>query len=107
MLGLTPSKNFTTKSLYKLLTDGGVTSRLARKLWKCNIPLKIKVLLWQAFQNRLQTGQLKERNWKSDGLCALCGAREDVDHLLFKCPLAEFLWAFVSEALAWGAILDQ
>jgi hypothetical protein len=23
MLGLTPSKNFTTKSLYKLLTDGG------------------------------------------------------------------------------------
>jgi S-adenosylmethionine:diacylglycerol 3-amino-3-carboxypropyl transferase len=61
MLGLTPSKNFTTKSLYKLLTDGGVSSRLARKLWKCNIPLKIKVFLWQAFQNRLQTGQLKER----------------------------------------------
>jgi hypothetical protein len=83
---------------------GGVTSRLARKLWKCSIPLKIKVFLWQVFQNRLQTGhQLKERNWKGDDLCALCGAREDVDHLLFKCPLAEFLWAFVSEALAWGS----
>jgi hypothetical protein len=24
---------------------------------------------------------------------------EDADHLLFKCPMAEFMWAFVREAL--------
>jgi hypothetical protein len=26
---------------------------------------------------------------------------EDVDHLLFRCPLAEFVWSFVGEALGW------
>jgi hypothetical protein len=61
--GRTPSKCFTTKSLYRLMTDGGITCRLAMKLWKCRVPLRIQIFLWQAFQNRLQTGQqLKERN---------------------------------------------
>jgi hypothetical protein len=27
---------------------------------------------------------------------------EDADHLLFKCPMAEFMWAFVREALGWN-----
>jgi hypothetical protein len=31
----------------------------------------------------------------------LCEGKENVDHLLFLCPMAEFLWAFVSETLGW------
>jgi hypothetical protein len=31
----------------------------------------------------------------------LCGTSEDIDHLIFKCPLANFIWAFASEALGW------
>jgi hypothetical protein len=41
-------------------------------------------------------------NWKESELCKLCGAQEDVNHLLFSCPLAKFLWAFVSSALGWN-----
>jgi hypothetical protein len=59
--------------------------------------------LWQVFQNRLQTAQqLKARNWKGSIECALCGLMEDIDHLLFKCPLAEFIWAFLKETLGWN-----
>jgi hypothetical protein len=53
--GLSPSKSFTTSSLYKFLAHGGVNSRMAKKIWKCKIPIKIKIFLWQTFQNRIQT----------------------------------------------------
>jgi hypothetical protein len=53
--GLTASKNFTTRSLYRLMTSGGCSSRFTKKLWGCKIPLKIWLFIWQAMQNRLQT----------------------------------------------------
>jgi hypothetical protein len=76
------------------------SNRLARKIWKCKVPLKIMIFMLQTFQNRIQIAQqLKARNWKGSALCVLCGQEEDVEHLLFKCPLAEFVWAFASETL--------
>jgi hypothetical protein len=99
---LTVSKVFTTRSLYRLITSGGVNYRVAEKLWGCKIPLKIRIFLWQVFQNRLQTAQqLKAMNWKGDVDCKLCSASEDADHLMFSCPLASFMWAFLNEALGW------
>jgi hypothetical protein len=109
---LSKSKQFTTESLYKLLTAGGITSKLARKIWKCKVALKIRIFLWQTIQDRLQTThQLTNRIWKGKDACAICGSREDVDHLLFQCPMAKFVWGFflsealrlvfLSEALGW------
>jgi hypothetical protein len=72
------------------LINGGIDSKLIQKIWKCKVPLKIKVFLW--FQDRLQTTiQLKGREWKGSEHCVLCGENEDVDHLLFTCPLAKFV----------------
>jgi hypothetical protein len=56
------------------------------------IPLKIRIFLWHVFQNKIQTDQqLKARNWKGSELCALCGKKEDVEHLFFSCSLAKFI----------------
>jgi hypothetical protein len=72
--GLSASKTFTTSSLYKFITSRGMDSRLLKKIWKCHLPLKINVFLWQAFQNKLQTAvQLKHRKWKGREKCSLCG----------------------------------
>jgi hypothetical protein len=38
-------KMFTTKSLYRFLTDRGVSSRMSEIIWKCRVPLKIKNFL--------------------------------------------------------------
>jgi hypothetical protein len=43
--GLTASKIFTTGLLYRFMTTGGVDSKMASRIWKCKIPLKIRVFL--------------------------------------------------------------
>lgn len=50
---LNPKKFFTTKSLYRFLSNRGFPSRMAGIIWKCKIPLKIKFFLWQIFNNKL------------------------------------------------------
>jgi hypothetical protein len=56
------------------------------------------IFLWQAIDYKL----LKHRKWKlGSEFCPLCGEIEDVNHLLFFCPLAEFIWIFMKEALGW------
>lgn len=87
---------YSTKSLYRFITDGGMVSRIAGYIWKCKIPLKIKFFLWQTFNNKLQVAQsLSKRGWKGDIHCCLCGAFETVNHLLFGCSLARFVWGVV------------
>jgi hypothetical protein len=44
--GLSPSKTFTTSSLYKFLMTGGIECRLAKHIWKCRILLKIQTFIW-------------------------------------------------------------
>jgi hypothetical protein len=49
-------------------------STSARKLRKNKMPLKIKIFLWLAFQDRLQTGtELKQKKWKGCSNSVLCG----------------------------------
>jgi hypothetical protein len=50
-------------SLHKFLTYGADSNKFAKHIWKCKIPLKVRIFLWQAFQNKLHAKQqLKERN---------------------------------------------
>jgi hypothetical protein len=60
------------------------------------------VFLWQVVHNRIQSNhQLKARNCKGGEFFILCGDRDDVNHLLFTCPLSQFIWVFISEVLGW------
>jgi hypothetical protein len=34
-----------------------------------------------------------------DGNCALCANSEDVAHIFFNCPLAQFMWSGLRSAL--------
>jgi len=66
------------------------------------MPLKLKIFLWLAFQDRLQSGAtLKKRHWRGDERCIVCLVKEDANHILFGCVVAKFVWGCFKEALGW------
>jgi len=89
---------FSTKSLYRFISDRGVASRVAGYVWKGKIPLKIKFFLWQIFNNKLQVAQsLIKRGSKETANCCLYGLAESVDHIFFQCHIAKFIWSVIAE----------
>jgi hypothetical protein len=62
------------------------------------MPLKIKIFTWQLARGRLPSNDhIHAWGGPSDGLCALCGPLEIVDHIFFECILAQFLWSGVRD----------
>ena len=90
---------FSTWAAYRLLQDQEVPEdplilQQCRLIWKCRLPLKIKVFAWLLARRCLMTRAL--RQWmvpNSPVECPLCaGAVEDCSHLFFACPLAQVVW---------------
>lgn len=93
---LNKNNQYSTKSLYRFLTDRGSSSRIVHHVWKSKLPLKIKFFLWQVFNNRLQVAQnLIRKGWHDEATCCLCGCEESGDHLFFDCHLAKFVWCML------------
>lgn len=75
VLLLDKSRDYSTRSMYRRLIFRGVLNKRMIKLWKSKLPYKLKVFLWLAVQDRLQTGvNLKKRKWRGSGKCCLCGS---------------------------------
>lgn len=73
-----------------------------RMVWKCKIPMKIKVFLWLVLHDRLQTGvNLKKKRLKGDHECKICGVPDTSDHIFFLCIIPRFIWTCVKETLGW------
>jgi hypothetical protein len=89
---LDKSRVFSTRSLYDYLNRGGVRDKLCDILWKCKVPLKIKVFLWQIFHRKLQTAlALSKRGWHGGPLCCVCNKVETIDHIFFECVFAQYV----------------
>ena len=85
---LEKSGKYTTSSLYEAIRFGGVSDFRAMLIWKCPIPLKVKIFLWMAVHDRIQCGvQLKKKMWSGPEKCFVCDKHESADHILFQCPL--------------------
>jgi hypothetical protein len=101
---LEQSRKYTSGSLYRAITFGGVRDQRLMNVWKCNIPLKVKIFIWMAAHDRIQSGvQLKKKQWSGPEECAACDNLETTDHILFQCPLAVYLWSFLRVSLSWSA----
>jgi hypothetical protein len=92
--------------------------QITKYIWNFVIPPKIKIFTWQLARGRLPSNdQILAKHGPSDGLCALCGEVEHVDHIFFQCPLAQFMWSGVRDMLSvswnpssrvdWFRILDS
>jgi hypothetical protein len=81
-------EQFTSTSLYQHCPFSGIA-------------LKIKNL-WLVFKNRIQTtDNLQKKYWKGSKFCKMYNAEETVDHLLFCCLVAVFMWSVIRDGLKW------
>jgi hypothetical protein len=102
---LEKSGKYSTRSLYRFMVSPGCVDLRMVDIWNTRIPLKIQIFLWIVWHDRVQTAvQLKRRNWGGQATCKLCGEVEDLDHLLFRCPVSVFVWCWVRDCLGWRSI---
>jgi hypothetical protein len=66
---LEQSKRFTTSSLYKFITTGGVRDQQMINVWKCNIPLKVKIFIWMAAHAIRGSVEEEEMVWPREVRC--------------------------------------
>jgi hypothetical protein len=102
-LTLNKDGNYTSKSLYMEILNHRVRDEKLVLLWKSKMPLKNKIFVWMCFRGRIQVkSELKNKGWPGEPGCKLCGELETADHLIFQCPLSNFTWRCLKEAMGWS-----
>lgn len=51
--GLEKSSQYSTKSMYRHLSFGGVINTNMQEMWRSRVPLKVSVFLWQMLQDKI------------------------------------------------------
>jgi len=52
--GLEQSGKYSVGSLYRFITFGGIRDQKMMNIWRCNIPLKVKIFIWMAAHDRIE-----------------------------------------------------
>ena len=103
------AKTFTVKTAYKValrLKSGALAEHSSarehgitwRKIWKLNVPPKVRTFLWRACSNYLPTrDNLSRRKIQVEATCEFCRQEpEIVAHILWKCLFVRNVWALGS-----------
>lgn len=69
-----------------------------KKLWKLDVPHKIKVFLWRVCRNNVPVkSRLTTKRVHLPTECSMCNSGvEDLNHLFFTCPFALACWHYVN-----------
>jgi hypothetical protein len=96
-----PSGEYSIKSFYGVVNDGGVVPVHTPAVWKLRVPPRIHVFLWLFPNNKLFTrDNLSKRREVSDKTCLFCSEHETAHHLFFfDYVVARVIWGYVSDIL--------
>lgn len=99
--GLSNNGNFSVKTatwLQNRNNQFGNRINLLKKMWKLNIPPKVKMFVWFMIHERLQTKKcLIKFVINIDKICPICNKEEeDQTHLFIKCHFANKVWNLLS-----------
>ncbi|KAA3458643.1 reverse transcriptase [Gossypium australe] len=102
-----PSGEFSVRSSYKLLQSLDPTAYALqtiyrdsyKKLWRTDIPTKIKVFIWKTTWNYLATKvSMHARRLAANSSCPRCsGGEETLNHLFRVCPVSMAVWRVLSD----------
>jgi hypothetical protein len=92
---LTQTGKFSVKSMYSYLINTSPPVQ-HKKIWKLNIPLKIKIFLWYLQKGVIPTkDNLARKNWRGSQKCVDCSSNETIKHLFIECPYARMVWRII------------
>jgi hypothetical protein len=99
---LTPHGQFTTASLYRFWTYPGVRDKKNGGNVVVKTASEGENTVWLVIRNIIQTADnLGKKRWQGSNLCQLCDEEENTEHLVFRCPIAVFMWAVIGDGLEW------
>ena len=95
---LTKNHEYTVKSCYHLLNDGGLRSKFNSQVWKTKAPLNVKIFTWLTLHNKIITREnLSKKGWVGPLHCVFSNAHtETFLHLLLHCPFVNTIWNFLT-----------
>jgi hypothetical protein len=93
--GYTRMGAFSVKSMYRDLL-GVQAIPYNTFIWKLKLPLKIKVFIWYLYKGLILTkDNLTWWQCQGDRKCCFCSLNESIQHLLFDCQFAKFIWRII------------
>ena len=96
---LNANGKFSTASVYQYL-ERNIAGPDNKLIWKAKLPLKIKVFLWQLFQDAVLTREnLSKRRWLGNPVCSFCNEVETAGHLFFSCASVKVVWGVLGACL--------
>lgn len=88
--------DFSVASAYLILGGHLYTPEIWvwKKIWKLQVPERVRFFIWQASHGKLITNQWRFKRGLGSPFCHHCSQEvETVVHVLRDCPLASFLWS--------------
>ena len=74
--------------------------KLWQKMWKVQVPSKLRVFLWRLSHQSLPTGDVRHhRQMAESSACSICGEADNWQHSLISCTVARCVWALSDEAV--------
>lgn len=87
---------FSVSSAYNLIHDnaGAEDDRTWERIWRLKVAAKMKMFLWLAYHQRVMSNDMRRRKgFTTLDHCHRCTEKkEDIDHILRRCPNAEEVW---------------
>lgn len=88
---------FSSSAFYAVQMEHRPQDPFAGFIWKNTAVPRCKHFLWLIHHDRLPSAALLcHRNIIDSAICFLCGAHEDQDHILLRCPRARRVWRLLN-----------
>jgi hypothetical protein len=97
------------KSDYRAFFFGSIKFGPWKRIWKSWAPLRCKLFIWLALNNKCWTAErLARRGLQHPSVCPLCDQeQETMQHLLISCIFSRDVWAAVFTCLGLTAHIPQ
>jgi hypothetical protein len=89
-------------------SNGEREQRDWQRLWKVQVPSKLRIFLWRLAHHSLPTADVRHRRRMAEtNRCSICGDADSWRHSLINCTVARCVWALADEGVTEHMCADE